>query len=81
MTREIVRQLGPGFFMYFDRKNCHSSKSVSSIDLGPIFLPRLNQELSRNAFVASILFPEFPQEYSFWYDPGDSKNTRIFGRF
>ena len=33
------------------------SKSVCSIDSGAIFPPRLAQELSRNAFVVSILFP------------------------
>ena len=33
------------------------SESVSSFHIGPIFLASLGQELSRNAFVVSILFP------------------------
>ena len=43
--------------MYFRQKNDHSSKSVNSIDSGPIVVPRVGQDLSRNAFVVSILFP------------------------
>ena len=31
------------------------TKSVNSIESGPIFVPALGQELSRNAFVVSIL--------------------------
>ena len=46
------------FFRLFAQENCHSSKSVNSFGMGPIFLASLGQELSRNAFVASIL--------SFW---------------
>ena len=41
-----------------DHKSEDISGSVSSIDSGAIFLTRLAQELSRNAFVVSILFPE-----------------------
>ena len=36
------------------RKNEDFSKSVSSIDSGAIFLPRLGQDLSRNAVVVSV---------------------------
>ena len=39
------------------QKHEDCSKSVSSIDSGAIFLSRLGQDLSRNAFVVSILFP------------------------
>ena len=35
-------------------KNEDFSKSVSSFGLGPIFVPRLGQDLSRNAFVVSV---------------------------
>ena len=39
-------------------KNEDCSQSVSSIDSGAIFPPPLGEDLSRNAFVVSILFPE-----------------------
>jgi len=51
----MTSNLAQIFFMIFRRKNGCSSKSVCSIDSGPIFQPRLYQELSRNAFVVSIL--------------------------
>ena len=35
-------------------KNEAISKSVSSIDAGAFFLPRLGHELSRNVFVVSV---------------------------
>ena len=35
------------------RKNEDISGSVNSFDFGAIFLPRLGQDLSRNAFVVS----------------------------
>ena len=38
-----------------DHKNEDFSGSVNRIDSGAIFPPRLAQELSRNAFVVSIL--------------------------
>ena len=41
-----------------DHKSEDISRSVNRIDSGAIFPPRLTQELSRNAFVVSILFPE-----------------------
>jgi len=41
-----------------DHKSEDISGSVNSIDSGVIFPPRLAQELSRNAFVVSILFSE-----------------------
>jgi len=41
-----------------DNKSEYISGSVSSIDSGGIFCPRVVQEISRNAFVVSILFPE-----------------------
>ena len=40
------------------QKNEDISKSVSSIDSGPIFASSLGQDLSGDAFVMSILFPE-----------------------
>ena len=40
--------------MKFDQKNGHSSKSVCSFDMGPIFLGSVGQELSRNVFVVSV---------------------------
>ena len=36
------------------QKNEDISKSVSSIDSGAIFLPRLGQDLSRNVVVVSV---------------------------
>ena len=50
--------MASGFFVDFDQENDHSSKSVSSFGMGPIFFASSGQELSRNAFVMSIL--------SFW---------------
>ena len=76
MTREIVRKLGPGNFGIFDQKSDHSSTSVCSIDSGPIFHPRSVQELSRNAFVVSILFPE--RNSYVWKGPGYDPENRDF---
>ena len=45
---------GPKFSVNFDQKNSRSSKSVNSFSAGPIFLLSLGQDLSRNAFVASV---------------------------
>ena len=45
---------GRFFFMNFDQKNGHSSKSVNSFGAGPIFFDSLGQDLSRNAFVVSV---------------------------
>ena len=42
------------FFINFDQKNVHSSKSVNSFDTGPFFLHSLDQDLSRNVFVVSV---------------------------
>ena len=42
------------FFMKIVQKNCHSSKSLNSFGLGPIYFESLGQELSRNAFVVSV---------------------------
>ena len=42
----------------FGDKNEDISESVSSFDFGAIFDSSLGQKLSRNAFVAKILFPE-----------------------
>ena len=39
------------------QKNDHSSKSVCSFDSGPIFPVSLGQDISRNVFVVSFLFP------------------------
>ena len=52
-----MRHMASGFFGQIAPKNEDISKSVNSIETGPIFLPRLGQDLSRNAFVVSILFP------------------------
>ena len=46
--------MGPDFFMIFRQKNDHSSKSVNSFDMGPIFWHSLGKELSRNVFVVSV---------------------------
>ena len=40
------------------QKNEDISESVNSIEAGAIFPPRSGYDLSRNAFVVSILFPE-----------------------
>ena len=40
--------------MKFDQKNGHSSKSVNSFDMGPIYFDSLGQELSRNVLVVSV---------------------------
>ena len=45
------------------QKNEDFSESLNSFDFGAIFLPRSGQDLSRNAFVVSILFPE---RISYW---------------
>ena len=45
---------GPDFFGQIVRKNGHSSKSLNSFDMGPIFLASLGQELSRNALVVPV---------------------------
>ena len=59
------------FSYFFDKNNDHSSKCVNSIDSGPIFHPRLGQDLSRNAFVVSNLFPgrNFDVRKDFWMTP------------
>ena len=54
VTGEIHLKSGPGFFMHFNPKNEHNSKSVNSFDSGPIFRPTLGQDLSRNGFVVSV---------------------------
>ena len=41
-----------------DHKSEYISESVYSIDSGVIFGSSIGQDLSRNAFVVSILFPE-----------------------
>ena len=52
-----MRQVAPGFFEQIVRKNKDISKSANSIETGPIFIPSLGQDLSRNAFVVPIIFP------------------------
>ena len=42
----------------FREKNGHSSESVNSIDSGIIFRSSLGHDISRNALVVSIPFPE-----------------------
>ena len=54
---EIVRQLGSEKSGQIDPKNEDISFSMSSFGLGLIFVPRPGQDLSRNAFVVSILSP------------------------
>ena len=73
---QVVRQLGPGFFVFFEQKNDNSWKSVNSIDSGPIFYCRLGQKLSRNAFVVSILFPG--RNLSWWKGPGHDRRKLKF---
>ena len=41
-----------------DHKNQDFSESLNSFDLGAFFWPSLGQDLSRNAFVVSVLFLE-----------------------
>ena len=43
-----------GFSVFFDYKNDHSSKSLNSFDMGPIFFASLGQALSRNVSVVSV---------------------------
>ena len=42
------------FFMTFRQKTDHSSKSVCSFEIRPIFCHSLGKELSRNVFVVSV---------------------------
>ena len=53
---------------------------MNSIETGAIFLPRGGQDLSRNAFVVSILFPggQVLVEETFF---GDTKKVEIFMNF
>ena len=51
---QMARRMPQDFFMKSVQKNDPSSKSVNSFDTGPIFLPSLGQELSRNVFVVSV---------------------------
>ena len=51
---EIVIKKASQKFQELGQKIEDFSKSVSSIDSGSIFLARLGQDLSRNAFVVSV---------------------------
>ena len=55
--REIAFNLGREKIAKMGHKNEDISESVCSFDSGSIFLPSLGHEVSRNAFVVSILFP------------------------
>ena len=57
------------------RENEDCSKSVNSFDPGAIFLPPLGQDISRNAFVASILsfWKKLHREIGPGHDPKTSK--------
>ena len=63
-----------------DHKSEDISGSVNRFDAGAIFLPRLDQELSRNAFVVSILFPERISLWSidFFMTPKNDRKSPIF---
>ena len=52
--RLTVYRAQTSFSLKFVQKNCHSLKSVNSFDAGPLFLPSLGQDLSRNALVVSV---------------------------
>ena len=71
VVREIVLQLGLQESIRFGQKNENISKSVSSIHSGPIYSHRLGQDLYRNAFVVSFLFPgaELHRWKGFSHDP------------
>ena len=46
------------------QKNEDISESVNSIDSGPIFVPSLGQDLSRNVFVVSVY--AFEKKFDRW---------------
>ena len=66
----------------FGHKNEDISESASSFASGAIFLPSLGHDLSRNAFVASILFPERISYGSTFFSltPKMLKSDQIFGK-
>ena len=58
VSEQIHFKSGPEQSQHFDQKNEFFSKTRHRILSGSIFHPRLARELSRNASVVSILFPE-----------------------
>ena len=58
MHREIALNLVREKIAKMGHKSGDISESVNSFDSGAIFPIRLGQDLSRNAFVGPILFPE-----------------------